>query len=70
MKVYIVFIEDELKVFDNENRALKFYNDLLAIDNRNIRLEEHDVIPTINASDPFGAFQIGDLIDKYFSPSL
>lgn len=44
MKVYIVFIEDEVKVFDNENRALKYYSDLLAIDNRDIRLEEHDVV--------------------------
>lgn len=44
MKVYIVFIENEVKVFDNENRALKYYSDLLAIDNRYIRLEEHDVI--------------------------
>lgn len=44
MKVYIVFIEDEVKVFDNENRALKYYSHLLAIDNRNIRIETHDVI--------------------------
>ena len=44
MKVYIVFIEDEVKVFENEDRALKFYSDLLAIDNRVIRLEKHDVI--------------------------
>ena len=44
MKVYIVFIDDEVKVFENEDRALKFYSDLLAIDNRVIRLEEHDVI--------------------------
>lgn len=44
MKVYIVFIEDEVKVFDNEDRALNFYNALLAIDNRDIRLEKHDVI--------------------------
>ena len=44
MKVYIVFIENEAKVFDNENRALKYYSDLLAIDNRDIRIEKHDVI--------------------------
>ena len=44
MKVYIVFIENEAKVFDNENRALKYYSDLLAIDNRGIRIEKHDVI--------------------------
>ena len=44
MKVYIVFIEDEVKVFENEDRALKFYSDLLSIDNRDIRLEEHNVI--------------------------
>ena len=44
MKVYIVFIENEVKVFDNETRALKYYSDLLAIDNRDIRLDEHDVI--------------------------
>ena len=44
MKVYIVFIGDEVKVFDNEDRALNFYSALLAIDNRDIRIEEHDVI--------------------------
>jgi len=50
MKVYIVFIENEVKVFDNENRALKYYSDLLAIDNRDIRIEEHDVIVGRGAS--------------------
>lgn len=44
MKIYIVFIGDEVKVFDDEDRALNFYSALLAIDNRDIRLEEHDVI--------------------------
>ena len=44
MKVYIVFIGDEVKVFENEDRALKFYRYLLTIDNRDIRLEEHNVI--------------------------
>ena len=44
MKIYIVFIGDEVKVFDDEDRALNFYSALLAIDNRDIRLKEHDVI--------------------------
>ena len=44
MKVYIVFIGDEVKVFENEDKALRVYSDLLSIDNRDIRLEEHDVV--------------------------
>ena len=44
IKVYIVFIGDEVKVFGNEDSASKFYNYIRTIDNRDIRLEEHNVI--------------------------
>ena len=55
------FTEQEIKGYDERYWAFR---------KPVVELEERNPIPTINASDPFGAYPIGDLIDKYFSPSI